>query len=46
MVKTLLQNSGLKTALEALGWISFLFGLAISNPFVSIPLLAVARVLP
>lgn len=46
MVKTVLLYSGLTTALVVLGWFSFLAGLLVQHPLVSILLLAIARVLP
>lgn len=46
MVKTVLSHTGLTTALVVFGWLSFLVGLLNEQPLVSIPLLAVARVLP
>ena len=46
MVKTVLRNSGLRTALVVFGWLSFLLGRLIELPVVSILLLAIARVLP
>jgi hypothetical protein len=44
MVKKL-QRSGTYAAL-VVGWIAFVIGLLIEKPFVSVVLLAVARVLP
>jgi len=48
MVKKVLGISGsrMRTALVVLGWISFLVGLAVKQPAFSIPLRAIARVLP
>lgn len=48
MVKKVLAISGsrMRTALVVLGWISFLVGLAVKQPAFSIPLRAIARVLP
>jgi len=46
MVKTVLSHPGLTTALVVFGWFSFLVGLLTEHPLVSIPLLAIARVLP
>jgi hypothetical protein len=48
MVKKVLGNSGsrMRTALVVLGWVSFLVGLAVKQPAISIPLRAIARVLP
>ena len=46
MVKTVLQYPGHTTALVAIGWFSFLIGQLTELPLVSIPLLAIARVLP
>ena len=46
MVKTVLTYTGLTTALVVFGWFSFVGGLLTEHPLVSIPLLAIARVLP
>ena len=46
MVKTVLTYAGHTTALVVIGWISFLAGQLTEFPLVSIPLLAIARVLP
>lgn len=46
MVKNVLANAGRSTALVVIGWVLFVAGLLCGNPHVSIPLLAVARVLP
>lgn len=46
MVKIVLQYAGHMTALVAIGWFSFLVGQLSELPLVSIPLLAIARVLP
>ena len=47
MVKTVLKYAGHTTALlVVIGWISFLAGQLTEFPVVSIPLLAIARVLP
>ena len=46
MGKTVLQYAGHTTALVAIGWFSFLVGQLTELPLVSIPLLAIARVLP
>ena len=46
MVKTVRQIAGQTTALVAVGWILFLVGQLTQLPLVSIPLLAIARVLP
>jgi hypothetical protein len=48
MVKKVLGISGsrMRTALVVLGWISFLAGLAVKHPVLSITLRAIARVLP
>ncbi len=45
MVKNL-PNHGFRTALVIVGWISFFVGLLIGEPYLSVTLLAVARVLP
>ena len=46
MVKTVLSHPGFPTALVVCGWLSFLVGQLTEHPLVSIPLLAIARVLP
>jgi hypothetical protein len=46
MVKNVLQEPGFTTALVALGWLSFLIAHLVELPLVSIPLKAIARVLP
>jgi len=46
MVKNVLHNPGCKAALVVLGWLSFILGQLIELPLVSIPLKAIARVLP
>ena len=46
MVKNVRFKAGSQTALVISGWILFGAGLLCSNPLVSIPLLAGARVLP
>ncbi len=46
MGKTVLQYAGQTTALVTIGWFSFLVGQLTELPLVSIPLLAIARVLP
>lgn len=46
MKKTVLQYAGPTTALVVIGWLSFLVGQLMEFPLVSIPLLAIARVLP
>lgn len=46
MVKTVHQKPGHATALVVLGWFSFVLGALLSNPWYSIPLKAIARVLP
>ncbi len=47
MVKRVQVVPGHSTALVVIGWLSFLIGCSTSSiPYVSIPLLAIARVLP
>ena len=46
MAKTVLTYAGHTTALVAIGWFSFLAGQLTELPLFSIPLLAIARVLP
>ena len=46
MVKNVLNKAGRKTALVVLGWIAFMVGALSGCPIVSIPLMAIARVLP
>ena len=46
MGKTVLKYAGHTTALVTIGWFSFLVGQLTELPLVSIPLLAIARVLP
>ena len=46
MAKTVHFVAGRKTALVVLGWVLYVLGLLSCNPVVSIPLLAIARVLP
>lgn len=46
MVKNVLGKAGHSTALVVIGWVLFVAGSLLSSPHVSIPLLAVARVLP
>ena len=46
MVKTVQQYAGHRTALVAVGWLSFLVGQLTELSLVSILLLAIARVLP
>ena len=46
MVKRVHNNAGLRTALVLAGWLSFFTGLLVQVPELSIPLLAIARVLP
>jgi hypothetical protein len=46
MVKNVLNKPGFTAALVVLGWLSFLIGHLIEVPLVSIPLKAIARVLP
>ena len=46
MVKTVLNYAGHTTALVVIGWFLFLVGQLTELPLVSIPLLAIARVLP
>ena len=46
MVKTVQSKPGLTTALVAMGWLSFVVGALVQSPWLSIPLLAIARVLP
>ena len=46
MVKTVLKYAGHTAALVAIGWVSFIAGQLTELPLVSIPLLAIARVLP
>ena len=46
MVKTVHVKPGLTTALVAIGWLSFVAGVLLQTPLLSIPLLAIARVLP
>ena len=46
MVKTVRYKPGFTTALVAIGWLSFVVGLLLADPLLSIPLLALARVLP
>lgn len=46
MVKNVLQKFGFTTALVVLGWLTFVIGHLVEAPVVSIPLKAIARVLP
>lgn len=46
MVKTVLKFAGHRTALAAIGWCSFIAGQLTELTLVSIPILAIARVLP
>lgn len=46
MVETVHSKPGLTTALVAIGWLSFVVGALTQSPLLSIPLLAIARVLP
>ena len=46
MVKRVLKYTGQTTALVVIGWISFFVGQLTELPLGSIPLLAIARVLP
>ena len=46
MVKNVLSRPGFTAALVVFGWISFVVGYLVELPFVSIPLKAIARVLP
>lgn len=46
MVKNVLRKPGFTTALVVVGWLSFLVGHLVELPLVSIPLKAIARVLP
>ncbi len=46
MVKKVLQYAGHTTALVVIGWFSFLVGQLTELPLATIPLLAIARVLP
>ena len=46
MGKTVLKSTGHTTALVAIGWFSFLVGQLTELSCISIPLLAIARVLP
>jgi len=46
MVKNVLQKPGCKAALVVFGWFLFIGGELLWLPFVSIPLRAIARVLP
>lgn len=46
MVKTVFTNAGFKTALVALGWISFIISFFVNESKVFFVLQAVARVLP
>lgn len=46
MVKNMLRKSGFTTALVVVGWLSFVIGNLVEFPLVSIPLKAIARVLP
>jgi hypothetical protein len=46
MVKNVLEKPGFTTALVVVGWLSFLIGHLVELPIASIPLKAIARVLP
>jgi hypothetical protein len=46
MVKTVRSLPGYSTALVAFGWLSLVLGALLGNPWFSIPLQAIARVLP
>jgi hypothetical protein len=46
MVKNVLQKPGFTSALVVVGWLSFLIGHLVAMSVVSIPLMAIARVLP
>jgi len=46
MVKTVLNHSGFKTALVAIGWIAFVCSFIINEPISFFTLHAIARVLP
>ena len=46
MAKTVLKYAGHTTALVVIGWFSFLAGQLTELPLFSIPLMAIARVLP
>lgn len=46
MVENVLQKPGFTTALVVVGWLSFLTGHLVEVSLVSIPLKAIARVLP
>lgn len=46
MVKNMFRTSGYTPALVIIGWISFVLGQMVGCPLVSIPLKAIARVLP
>ena len=46
MVKKILSYPGVMTALFVSGWMSFIGGCIIDDPRISIPLQAIARVLP
>jgi hypothetical protein len=46
MVKTVQLNSGFKTALVVLGWLSFVGSFFINEPISFFSLQAIARVLP
>jgi uncharacterized membrane protein YGL010W len=46
MVKTVRSTTGRKTALVVVGWIAFLAGQFAGHAVLTVPLLAIARVLP
>lgn len=46
MVKNMFRIPDYTTALVALGWFSFILGQLVMCPLISIPLMAIARVLP
>jgi hypothetical protein len=46
MVKTVLSNVGLKTALVVFGWFSFIISFFVNGPFLTLAFQAIARVLP
>lgn len=46
MVKTVCKNTGFKTALVVLGWISFILSFFVNGPLSVLTLNAIARVLP
>ena len=46
MVKIVRDTTGRKAALVVLGWIAFVVGSFSNAPLLSVPLMAIARVLP